>query len=79
MSLPFQMVRKPAIAGAFYKRLMDILTTENVTFDKAVLAQLVERYFPDWRRVLNECQRYSVSGTIDAGVLVNLGDTMLNL
>ena len=66
---------KPAIAGAFFKRLMDILTAENVTFDKAVLAQLVERYFPDWRRVLNECQRYSVSGTIDAGVLVNLGDT----
>jgi len=45
-----------------------------VAFDKAVLAQLVERYFPDWRRVLNECQRYSVSGSIDAGVLVNLGD-----
>ena len=66
---------RPAIAGAFFKRLMDILTAENVTFDKAVLAQLVERYFPDWRRVLNECQRYSVSGTIDAGVLVNLGDT----
>ncbi len=65
---------KPAIAGAFFIRLMDILTAENVTFDKAVLAQLVERYFPDWRRVLNECQRYSVSGTIDAGVLVNLGD-----
>ena len=53
---------------------MDILAAENVAFDKAVLAQLVERYFPDWRRVLNECQRYSVSGTIDAGVLVNLGD-----
>jgi hypothetical protein len=58
----------------FFKRLMDILTAENVAFDKAVLAQLVERYFPDWRRVLNECQRYSVSGSIDAGVLVNLGD-----
>ena len=67
--------QKPAIAGMFFKRLMDILTAENVAFDKAVLAQLVERYFPDWRRVLNECQRYSVSGTIDAGVLVNLGDS----
>jgi len=66
--------QKPAIAGMFFKRLMDILAAENVAFDKAVLAQLVERYFPDWRRVLNECQRYSVSGTIDAGVLVNLGD-----
>ena len=67
--------QKPAIAGMFFKRLMDILAAENVAFDKAVLAQLVERYFPDWRRVLNECQRYSVSGTIDAGVLVNLGDS----
>ncbi len=67
--------QKPAIAGMFFKRLMDILTAENVAFDKAVLAQLVERYFPDWRRVLNECQRYSVSGSIDAGVLVNLGDS----
>ena len=66
--------QKPAIAGMFFKRLMDILTAGNVAFDKAVLAQLVERYFPDWRRVLNECQRYSVSGSIDAGVLVNLGD-----
>lgn len=66
--------QKPAIAGMFFKRLMEILTAENVAFDKAVLAQLVERYFPDWRRVLNECQRYSVSGSIDAGVLVNLGD-----
>ena len=66
--------QKPAIAGMFFKRLMDIITAENVAFDKAVLAQLVERYFPDWRRVLNECQRYSVSGSIDAGVLVNLGD-----
>ena len=65
---------KPAIAGAFFKRTIDILNKENVTFDKQVLAQLVERYFPDWRRVLNELQRYSVSGTIDAGVLVNLGD-----
>ncbi len=67
--------QKPVIAGMFFKRLMDILSAENVAFDKAVLAQLVERYFPDWRRVLNECQRYSVSGSIDAGVLVNLGDS----
>ena len=67
--------QKPVIAGMFFKRLMNILLAENVAFDKEVLAQLVERYFPDWRRVLNECQRYSVSGSIDAGVLVNLGDS----
>ena len=65
---------KPAIAGAFFERTLKILTAENITFDKEAVAQLVQRYFPDWRRVLNELQRYSVSGTIDSGVLVNLGD-----
>ena len=66
---------KPAIAGAFFERTLNILTAENITFNKEVVAQLVQRYFPDWRRVLNELQRYSVGGTIDSGVLVNLGDT----
>ncbi len=66
---------RPVVAGEFFKRLMTILKNENITYEPKVLAQLVERYFPDWRRVLNEVQRYSVSGTIDAGILVNLGDT----
>lgn len=65
---------KPAIAAGFFKRLTQILDTENVTYDNKTLAALVEKYFPDWRRVLNECQRYSVSGTIDPGILVNLAD-----
>lgn len=65
---------KPKIAAGFFKRLTRILETENVTYDNKTLATLVEKYFPDWRRVLNECQRYSVSGTIDPGILVNLGD-----
>jgi len=65
---------KPKIAAGFFKRLTQILETENVTYDNKTLAALVEKYFPDWRRVLNECQRYSVSGTIDPGILVNLGD-----
>jgi DNA polymerase III delta prime subunit len=63
---------KPAIAAGFFGRVIDILKKENVTFDQKVVATLVEKYFPDFRRVLNELQRYSVSGTIDSGLLVNL-------
>jgi DNA polymerase III delta prime subunit len=65
---------KPKIAAGFFKRLTSILDTEGVEYDQKALVTLVEKYFPDWRRVLNECQRYSVSGRIDAGILVNLAD-----
>jgi len=65
---------KPKIAATFYKRVVDILTTENVDFEPKALAILVEKHFPDFRRVLNECQRYSISGKIDSGVLSNLVD-----
>ena len=65
---------KPAIAAGFFKRTMDILSQEGITFDQKVVATLVEKYFPDFRRVLNELQRYSLSGTIDAGILVNLSE-----
>lgn len=65
---------KPAVAAGFYKRLTQILDAENVDYEGKALAPLVEKYFPDWRRVLNECQRYGISGKIDAGILVNLGD-----
>lgn len=65
---------KPAIAAGFFKRTMDILESEGITFDQRVVATLVEKYFPDFRRVLNELQRYSLSGTIDAGILVNLSE-----
>ena len=65
---------KPQVAGTFFKRVMDILAKEKITYDRKVLAELVQRYFPDFRRVINECQRYSASGTIDTGVLVNLSD-----
>ena len=65
---------KPKIAAGFYRRVMDILSFEKVTADNKVVAELITKYFPDYRRVLNELQRYSVSGTIDAGILVNLGD-----
>ena len=63
---------KPSIAAQFFKRINDILVEENVEGDKKVIAELISKYFPDWRRVLNECQRYSVGGKIDVGVLANL-------
>lgn len=70
--------QKPQLAANFFGRLTDILTKEAVPFEQKAAAALVERYFPDWRRVINECQRYSVSGRIDAGVLVNLSEDNIN-
>jgi len=63
---------KPSIAAQFFKRINDILEKENVEGDKKVIAELINKYFPDWRRVLNECQRYSIGGKIDVGILANL-------
>ena len=65
---------KPKIAAAFFKRLSDILSHENVEFDPKVVAKVVEKHFPDYRRILNEIQKYSSSGKIDEGILVNLGE-----
>jgi DNA polymerase III delta prime subunit len=65
---------KPKIAAKFFKRLADILTKENVEFDQKVVAEVLNKHFPDYRRVLNELQRYSSSGKIDAGLLVNVSD-----
>ena len=67
--------QKPEMAGQFFKRATEILKQENVEFVPDAVAQLITKHFPDWRRVLNELQRYSVSGKIDAGMLVNLSDT----
>jgi len=50
------------------------LDKEGVAFDKKVLAELINKHFPDWRRVLNECQRYSVGGKIDSGILATFSD-----
>lgn len=63
---------KQEIAAAFFKRTIGILKTENIEADQKVVAELVTKHFPDWRRVLNELQRYSVSGKIDSGILVNM-------
>ena len=63
--------QKPAIAAAFFKRLQEILDTEGVEYDNKVLVELVNKHFPDWRRVLNECQRYSAGGKIDSAILAS--------
>ena len=69
---------KPAIAGAFFKRVTDILSFENIQADSKVVAKVVEKHFPDFRRTLNELQRYSQSGQIDEGILINLSDVNMN-
>ena len=61
----------PSLAGSFFTRVKTILDDEQVKYDEKVLAEIIQRHFPDWRRVLNELQRYSVSGIIDIGILSN--------
>lgn len=65
---------KPELAKQFYKRACNILDTEGVQYDNKVLVQIVTKYFPDFRRTLNELQRYSATGKIDTGILSNVGD-----
>ena len=65
---------KPNLAMDFMKRVEFILQSESVEYDKKVLAEVIQRHFPDWRRILNELQRYSVSGRIDAGILVDMAE-----
>ncbi len=69
---------KAKIAASFYRRITDILSFEQVEFDPKVVAELVTKHFPDYRRILNELQRYSVSGKIDTGILVNLSQESYN-
>ena len=66
--------QKPKIAARFFKRTCKILEENNIQYDQKVVAELVQKHFPDWRRVLNELQRYSVSGNIDSGLLTSLTD-----
>ena len=70
---------KPKLAVKFYKRVQEILTKENVKSDPKAVAGVIEKHFPDWRRVLNELQRYSTTGTIDVGILTNLQEDSFNL
>ena len=69
---------KPTIAAQFFSRINDILDKENIRSDKKVVAELINKHFPDWRRVLNECQRYSAGGEIDSGILASFSDVSIN-
>ena len=65
---------KQTLASEFMGRVITILDDQKVKYDKRVVAEVINKHFPDWRRVLNELQRYSVSGMIDAGILVNISE-----
>ncbi len=69
---------KPTIASQFFSRLNFILEEQRIDADKKVLAELINKHFPDWRRVLNECQRYSISGKIDTGILAAFSDVAVD-
>ena len=66
--------QKVKTATAFMNRLGDILKQEHIEYDKKVIAELIQRHYPDFRRTINELQRYSVRGKIDSGILVSLPD-----
>ena len=69
---------KPQLAAQFFKRIQEILVAESVDYDAKVLVELINKHFPDWRRVLNEVQRYSSSGKIDSGILASFSDVKVN-
>ena len=66
------------LAAQFFKRLQTILDQESVGYESKVLVELINKHFPDWRRVLNECQRYSSGGQIDTGILAHFSDVKVN-
>ena len=66
------------LQGEFFKRLRSILTSEKVEYDDRVLAKLIKRYYPDWRRLINECQRYAATGSITSAILVDVADVNLD-
>ena len=68
---------KQKIAAQFFERCRDILTRESIRYDDAVVAEVVQKYFPDFRRTLNELQRYSSTGSIDTGILAVLNEVRL--
>ena len=69
---------KQQLAADFLNSAIEMLTNEGIEYEKKVIAELIFKHFPDWRRIVNELQRYSVSGTIDAGILVNISDVNID-
>ena len=68
---------KPKLASRLFERAVYILKEQNVSYEDKVLVELITKHFPDFRKLINELQRYSVSGAIDAGILVNVSDENL--
>lgn len=66
------------LQGEFFTRLKTILTHEQISYEDKVLAKLVKRYYPDWRRLINECQRYAATGSISSAILVDVADVNLD-
>ena len=69
---------KAQMASAFMKRIQSVLQSENVDYDDKVIAELIKKHFPDFRRVINELQRYSQLGKIDTGILSQISDVTIN-
>ena len=67
-----------ALQGQFFARLKEILDEQNVEYQDKVLAKVVKRYYPDWRRLINECQRFAAGGSIDAAILADVADINLD-
>jgi DNA polymerase III delta prime subunit len=63
---------RPKIASEFFKRTKDILEKENIEYNEKAVVAFIQKYFPDWRRIINELQRYSATGKIDSGILTDL-------
>ena len=69
---------KAKMAAAFFKRIQSILQSEKVEYDDAVIAELIKKHFPDFRRAINELQRYSQLGKIDTGILSQIGEVSID-
>ena len=69
--------QKPKVASEFFLRVRTILEEEGIQYDEKVVAEVINKFFPDWRRVLNELQRYASGGVIDSGVLASVSDVNL--
>lgn len=69
---------KPKLAADFMKRIIDILSAEKIEYEKQAVVGLINKYFPDFRRTLNEIQRYSSGGRVDSGILANIYDVKIS-
>ena len=80
-TIEFNLAKKdmPPLLAQFMSRTEHILTEEGISYDKQVLAELIMKHMPDWRKVINELQRYSTSGVIDTGILVQLSDVSVDI